>query len=261
NSLRVGDQGNEANGVTERNDGMAVLHADEVELLGLGRTDRDDQASTLAELGDQSGWDIRSGGGDEDGVEGGLGGKTESAVASKYVNIAIPERGDDGASVGCEGGMTLDGKNLCREFREESGDVAGAGTDLQDDIGGRELQILEHDSDDVGLGNGLLVTDGQRVVFIGFGAIGFGNEGFTGNAKHGVEHARVGDAAGAELGVDHALAGGEGIGHGQWLVNSGQWSVTSEKSDSIADHRPLTTEHFSHFLRRRTRTSKLTTPF
>lgn len=51
-SFRVGDQGNEANEVTERNDGMAVTHADEVELLGVGRTDGNNHASTFAELGE-----------------------------------------------------------------------------------------------------------------------------------------------------------------------------------------------------------------
>ena len=37
----------------------------------------------------------------------------------------------------------------------------------------------------------------------------------AGNAQHGVEDARVGDAAGAELGVDHVLAGCGGVSH--WI--------------------------------------------
>jgi hypothetical protein len=41
------------------------------------------------------------------------------------------------------------------------------------------------------------------MVFVGLGAIGFGNEFVTGNFEHGLEDALVGDAAGAELGVDH----------------------------------------------------------
>jgi hypothetical protein len=51
------------------------------------------------------------------------------------------------------------------------------------------------------------------MIFVGLGAKRFGDERLARNAKHRVEDARVRDAARTELGVDHVLAGGEGIDH------------------------------------------------
>lgn len=64
NLFTVRDEGNEADRVTERNDGLAIKHADALELLGIGRTDGDNHASAFAELSEQGGRHIRSGGGD-----------------------------------------------------------------------------------------------------------------------------------------------------------------------------------------------------
>ena len=64
NLSTVRDEGNEADRITERNDGLAIQHADELELLGIGRTDGDNHASPLAELREQGGRHNRSGGRD-----------------------------------------------------------------------------------------------------------------------------------------------------------------------------------------------------
>lgn len=53
------------------------------------------------------------------------------------------------------------------------------------------------------------------------------------DAEHGVEDARVEDAASAELGVDHESAGG---GHEQWTVSNGPRPVKKELVVLAADH-------------------------
>ena len=121
--------------------------------------------------------------------------------------------------------VTLYGKNLCGKFREECGDISGAGADFEDDIGGGELKGFEHDGDHVRLRNGLVVADRQGVIFVGFGTVEFGNKSLAWNAKHGVEDARVGNATGAELRIDHLLTGGDGVVHAQWPEVGDQRSV------------------------------------
>jgi len=160
---------------------------------------------------------MESGGGDKDGVERSVGWETECAVAGNYLDIGVAERGENGTRVGGQGGVTFNRENLCGKFAEEGSNVSGTGTDFEDSVGRGELEGFQHDGDDVGLRNGLAVADGQRVVVVGFGAEGLGNEFVAGNAEDGVEDARVGEAAGAELGVDHELAGGGRVGHRDWL--------------------------------------------
>ena len=53
----------------------------------------------------------------------------------------------------------------------------------------------------------MAVADGERMVFVGFVPEVFRDEFVAGDAEHGVEDARVGDAASAELGVEHLLVG------------------------------------------------------
>lgn len=60
------------------------------------------------------------------------------------------------------------------------------------------------------------------MVFVSLGAEVFRNKLVARDAEHGVEDARVGDAAGAELGVEHLLRGG----HEEAMV-SDQFSVVS----------------------------------
>ncbi len=202
-SIAIGNQRNEADRVAERDHGLAVHHANELELLGLEGADGDDHASAFAELREQSGGNIESGSGDKDGVEGSVSGETKCTVAGEHVDIGITHRGKNGARVGSEGTVAFDGEYLRGEFCEKSGDVSGTGADFEDGVGRDELKQFEHDGDNVGLGNSLIVADGERMVIVGLGAEGPGDEFVAGNAKHGVEDARVGDAAGAELRVDH----------------------------------------------------------
>jgi hypothetical protein len=193
--------------VEEGDYGFAVDDADQVKLLGVGRTDGNDEASGFAELGEQGGRDVERCGGDEDGVERSIVGKAKCAVAGEHADAGVAERGENGAGVFGEAGMTFDREDIRGQFGEKRGGVSGAGTDFEDGVGCGELEGFQHQGYDVGLGDGLAVTDGEWVIFVGFGAIGPGYEFVTGDAEHGVEDAGIGDAAGAELGVDHVAAG------------------------------------------------------
>jgi len=215
---------------------VTVADADELQLLRVGGTNGDDHAAALAKLREQSGRHVESGCGYEDGIEGGVGRETEGAIAGEDADVGVAERGENAAGVVRESGVAFDGENLSGKFGEQGGDVSGTGADFENRVLGGELERFEHEGDDVGLRDGLIVADGKRMVVVGFSTVGCGNEFVTRNTKHGVEDARVGDAAGAELGVDHLAAGCGGVGHeksasGFGLQASG---FGSRASDSLA---------------------------
>jgi hypothetical protein len=201
-------QRNEEHKFPQRDCGLTVLHSDELQLLGAGRADGDDHPSGVAELGDQSWWQIGSGGGDEDGVERSVGEKAEGAVSSEDSCIGIAERDKKVASAVGEGRVAFDGEYLRDQFGEQSGDVTGAGSDFENLVGGRELERFEHARDDVRLRDGLAVTDGERMILVSLASVSFKDEFVAGHPKHGLENARVSDASGPELGIDHELARG-----------------------------------------------------
>src|ERR1700740_3046041 len=98
--------------------------------------------------------------------------------------------------------MALNGNDLGGKFGEQRGYVARTGADLEYPAGGSEVKGLQHHRHDIGLGDGLVIADRERMVFIRLGAIGCGNEFFAGDTKHGVEHTRVANTTAAELRVD-----------------------------------------------------------
>jgi len=185
------------------------------------------------------------GAGDEDGVEWRIRGQALAAVPGKDRGVGVAEGRQQAASVVRQHLVAFDGKHIRGEFGEEGGHVSGAGTDFEDAVGGQERERFQHEDDDIGLGNGLAFADGEGMIVIGFAAVCLGNKFITRHAQHGAEDALVGDAAGAKLVVDHAGAGGgdrhHELGAGFWVSGPGLLR--------------------GYFLRRRMRTSKLTTPF
>ena len=87
------DQGDEADWVAERDHGLAVVHANELQLLRIRGADGNNHASTFAQLREQSGRNLVSGSGDQNCVEGSVSGKTEYAVAGKDMDIGRTEPG------------------------------------------------------------------------------------------------------------------------------------------------------------------------
>ncbi len=156
---------------------------------------------------------MESGGRDQDGVEGGAGRESEGSVSGEDADIRIAEGGENVARALREGCVAFDGKDLCGKFREQSRDVAGTSANLENLVAGRELEGLEHEGHDVRLGDGLAVPDRKGMIFVGLGAVRFRDKFVAGNTKHGVEDARIGDAAVPELRVDHTLTSGGRVGH------------------------------------------------
>jgi hypothetical protein len=213
-------QGNKADVFAEGYDLLSTDCSDELQLLRVGGADGNNHSSGIAELGQQHGRQIGSSGGDEDGVERGVGGKTKSAVSGKDSGVVIAEFGENFARSLGQSGMAFDGENLLGKLSKQSGHIAGTSSNFENLVGGSELEGVEHDSNNVRLRDGLVVTDRKGMVFVGLAAIGFRDKSMTGHAEHSIEHTRIRDATVPELGVDHELTRGGGVRH----ESSGQWS-------------------------------------
>jgi hypothetical protein len=222
-------------------DVLTVDRSDELQLLRTGGADGDDHPTGVAELSEQSRRKIGSSSRDKDGIKRGAGGKTECAVSRENADIGIAKSSEKVAGAVGEGWVAFDGEYLRRQFSEQSGDIAGTSSNFEDLVGGSELERFEHAGNDVGLRDGLAVTDGQRMILVGLASISFRDELMTRDREHDVEDTRVRDAASPELGIDHELTRGGRFGHERWPVVSGQRSVnkTTGCRPLITGHRPL----------------------
>ena len=153
-------QGNEADVFAEGYNLPSTDCSDELQLLRVGGADRNNHSSGIAELSKQHGGQIGSSGRDEDGVERGIGRKTKCAVSGKDSGVAIAEFGENFARTLDQGGMAFDGENLLGKLGQQSGYIARASSHFENLIGGSELKRFEHDGNNVGLRDGLVVTDG-----------------------------------------------------------------------------------------------------
>ena len=63
-----------------------------------------------------------------------MGRKTECAIAGKYMDVVVPEPGEDGAGIGGEDIVTFDGENSSCKFCKQGGDVSGTSPDFEDSI-------------------------------------------------------------------------------------------------------------------------------
>jgi hypothetical protein len=89
----------------------------------------------------------------------------------------------------------LEGIDLVNQAGEHRGLVTGAAADLEDFLRLPSLdEQLGHPRHDVGLGQGLLVTDGQRDILVGAVRHGFVQKQVPGNPAHRIEHRHVADA-------------------------------------------------------------------
>ena len=101
--------------------------------------------------------------------------------------------------------MAFDGPDLLGERGQYRRLVAGACADLEHPVGGGEAEQFGHAGHDVGLGDGLAQPDGQGGVVVGRVALGGRDKQMAGNALHGSQHPLVGEAAGTQLVLDHAV--------------------------------------------------------
>ena len=174
-------------------------------LAAVLRADRDHQAAALGELVEQGRGDRVGGGGDDDGVKRRLRRPALVAVAGPYAHLvkaqlpqrvrrALRQRRDD-----------LDGEHLGAHRGEDRRLVARAGADLEDLLAGFHIHGLGHESDNERLGDGLPVTDGQRMVRVGLALHVGRHETMPRHRAQGREGGGVGDAAGDNLFFDHAI--------------------------------------------------------
>jgi len=165
---------------------------------------------------------MKSGRRNEDCVKRSVVRKSERTVAGDDMHIAIAKRREKITGALGERRVPFDGKDFCGKIREQRGSVARTGSHFENLVVGRELERFEHERNNVGLRDGLAVTDGKRMILIGLSAASLRNKFVTGYANHGVKNARIRDAAIPELRIDHQLASVGQVGHKQWSGTRGQ---------------------------------------
>jgi len=125
--------------------------------------------------------------------------------------------------------MTLNRVDVPSEFAEQRGLISGASTNFKDGVFGRYREKFEHESDDVGLRDGLALADGERVVIVGLRRVTLVDKFVPWNASHRGQDALVAYAALEELRFDHLMAAVVEIGveeHGlQFRVSGFEFPV------------------------------------
>ncbi len=100
----------------------------------------------------------------------------------------------------------LDGVDLSGDPREHRRLVAGARSDFKHAARFVALQQLGHTRDDVGLRDGLVGVDGERVVAVGAALKRLGDEEVARHVGHRRQHAAVPYPVVVAQALDHALA-------------------------------------------------------
>ena len=158
------------------------------------------------QLLDQCRWHLRRRRRHHDAVVGRVLGPSVVPVASPHFHVAIAQLQQGGTRAFRKRCDDLDRVHRLHEPAENGGLVARSGADLEHPMDRFDLQRLCHEGHDIGLGNGLAVSDGQSGIAVSQRTRGFRNEHVPRHMEHRVQHARVMDVAGPELFIDHATA-------------------------------------------------------
>ena len=171
-----------------------------------------------------------------DGVVGCVFGPALIAVRVEDFGVVIAEAFEGLAGHLGERFDDFHGVNVDAHGGEDGGLVAGAGPDFQNLFAGLGADGFGHEGDDVGLGDGLAVSDGERVVGIGLAVEAERDEFVARDGAHGFECGGVGDAAGGDLLIDHggALGGEVGGGSRRLGVGAGREEEKAEERDETA---------------------------
>ena len=138
--------------------------------------DRDHHTSAGLELVEEGLGYMIGRGGDDDGVEGGVFEPSLIAVADAHVDVFVAEFAEQFLGALAEGGYDFDCVNLFDDLGQDGGLVAGTGTDFEDDVVGVGMENFGHRGDDIGLGDGLVVSDGLGMIDIREVAVGCRDE-------------------------------------------------------------------------------------
>ena len=120
-------------------------------------------------------------------------------------------------------GLDLQADHGAAQMVETGGDIAAAGTDLQDAVIRADAQGLEQVGDHLGGEHGLALAQGDLDIGVSQTAIGVGDEALARDGGQGLQHPCVVDAPGADLLLDHVEAGGleAGVHRGSCLDMNG----------------------------------------
>ena len=101
--------------------------------------------------------------------------------------------------------MTLDYIDLIRDPTQDGGGVARARPDLQHPVARPDLGGLDHQRDDIWLGDRLPFGDREGAVLVGEFRESRRDEFFARHLAHRLQHARVAHAAAGDLTSHHPL--------------------------------------------------------
>jgi hypothetical protein len=96
--------------------------------------------------------------------------------------------------------------DLADELGQDGGLVAGPGPDLEDLLRSIQAERFVHEGDDLGLGNGLPLADGQGLIGVSRASQVLRDEEMTGDFAHGRQDPLVANAPGPDLLVNHSSA-------------------------------------------------------
>jgi hypothetical protein len=204
----LADEGYEADLLEFLGDEVGLASSSELQqgLLALARTDRDDEATANRQLLLQRLGNLGPPGRNDDGVERGEFDPSPGAIARAHEDILVAEAIETIACRRCERGMTLDDMDPRCDPAEDRRRIAGTAADFEHPIAGPHIGRFEHQGDDIGLGDGLLLAYGQRTVLIGEFLQALIHEDFARHLPHGFQYVLVADATPGDLRLDHMPA-------------------------------------------------------
>ena len=170
------------------------------------RTHRDHQPPALDELAQERLGEVVGSGGDNNGVIGSVLVPPEVAVGFQHVDLQISESLQKGPRRGRQLRDDLHRVDLDSHLGENRCLISRPGTDLEHLVPRLDLEQLGHPGHDVGLRDGLTVSDGQRVIFVGLVEIIGGHELMAGNSPHRLQDQWVAHITGLDLEVDHGIS-------------------------------------------------------
>ena len=162
-----------------------LLHDDEP-LHARHLADGNDDTASRLELGPQERRQMAGRAGDDDGIEGSCIRPAEVTVALAGLHRVETLLGQQAPGPFQQGFNDLHGVYVRRQVGEHGGLVARSRADLEDPGIGVQFQQFGHERDDVGLGDGLPKTDGQRRVVVGETTGLLVDEHVTGYGPHGL---------------------------------------------------------------------------
>jgi len=176
------------------------------EFLGVLIADRNYQSPAGCQLVDQFSGNRGSTGCHNNRVKGTLLPPAFGSIGISRYNIVIVEFVKKMASLDVQRADALDGIHAIHDLGQDSCLITGAGADFKNPIILIEFQGLGHFRNNVGLRDGLLLSNRQRVVTVGLISQSFADEQMPRNfAKRG-QNPGILDAPGLNLFAHHLLA-------------------------------------------------------